>query len=323
MTEELISVIVSVYNIEAYLPKCLETIAAQTYYHLEIILVDDGSTDNSGNICDNFAEKDSRAMVIHQHNQGLWAARNSGQKVAKGNYLMFVDGDDYLHLDAVRTLHQGINYPKKYDIAIIDYKKTDIFNEDIITAKEGTIEEIPQETWIFDLVTCNIRRFVWNKLYRRELVEDIYNRNYPTAQDFDYNIRVFLKAKSVVAIHREMYFWMQRPTSLMHQSDYWNITYSCLVKMYHDNYVNLPENKKQYSRDLLSRLYKDMIFWKNRNYGTNDESAVFAQCKKYENDTLKAYWLNWRINILEKIIVTILLHSPRLTRWLMKVTKNF
>lgn len=321
--QELISIIIPVYNIEAYLPKCLETIAAQTYHYLEVILVDDGSTDSSGKICDSFTENDSRAIVIHQQNQGLWAARNSGQRVAKGDYLMFVDGDDYLHLDAVSTLYQGINQPKKYDIAIVDYKKTDNFDEDILTAKNGGVEEIPQEIWISSLITHKINRNVWNKLYRKELIEDIYNNNFPRAQDFDYNIRVFLKAENVVAIHREMYFWVQRPTSFSHQSDYRDIVYSCIVKMYHDNYVNLPESKRLFSRDLLSRLYKDMIFWKNRNYRTNNESAVFGKCKKYEKNTRKAYWLNWRINPLEKIVVTILLHSPHLTRWLMKVTKNY
>ena len=323
MNEELITIIIPVYNIEAYLPRCIETVAAQTYRNLEIILVDDGSTDSSGAICDDFADKDCRAIVIHQHNSGLWAARNAGQRIAHGQYLMFVDGDDYLHLDTVRTLHQGINYPKKYDIAIIDYKKTDIINEDIVTNNEGNMEEIQQEVWISNMITHNISRAVWNKLYRRELIEGIYNNNYPRAQDFDYNIRVFLKAKSIVAIHRIMYFWVQRPTSLMHQSDYWDITYSCLVKMCYDNYVNLPDNKRQYSRDLLSRLYKDMLFWKNRNFKTKNESAVFEQCRQYEKDTKKAYWLCWRINPLEKIGVTILLHNPRLTRLLMKVTKNY
>lgn len=206
MDEELISIIIPVYNIEKYLPRCLETIAAQSYRNLEIILVDDGSTDKSGEICDEYVEKDKRACVIHQRNQGLWAARNNGQRIAKGNYLMFVDGDDYMDLDAITTLYQAINHVKQYDIAIIDYKKT---------------------------------------------------------------------------------------------------------------------NQKQYGHYLLSYLYKQMVFWKNRNYRKIDEPVVFKQCNEYETATRKAYWLNWRINPLEKIVVTTLLHSPRLTRWLMKITKNY
>ncbi|MBP5423127.1 MAG: glycosyltransferase family 2 protein [Paludibacteraceae bacterium] len=319
--QELISIIIPVYNIEAYLPKCLETIAAQTYHHLEIILVDDGSTDSSGYICDTFVEEDSRAIVIHQQNQGLWAARNSGQRVAKGDYLMFVDGDDYLHLDAVRTLYQAINN-REYDIAIIDYKKTHSFDEDIESERKGEVFEVNQKQLISYLFNGDVSRNVWNKLYRKKLVKDIYANEYPRAQDYEFNIRVFLLANNAVIIQRKLYFWMQRPSSFTHQPDFLDIVYPYQVKFIYENYNNVPKNRSQYSHYLLSRLYKDMVFWKNRNYGTNNESAVFEQCKKYEKNTRKAYWLNWRINPIEKIIVTILLHSPRLTRWLMKVTKN-
>ena len=93
---ELVSVIVPVYNIEDYLPRCLACIEMQTYRNLEIILVDDGSTDGSGRICDEFAAKDSRVRVIHHpENIGLWAARNTGQDAATGDYLWFPDGADY------------------------------------------------------------------------------------------------------------------------------------------------------------------------------------------------------------------------------------
>lgn len=323
MEEELISIIISVYNIEKYLPKCLETIATQSYRNLEIILVDDGSTDGSGAICDEFVRNDNRACVVHQRNLGSWAARNSGQRIAKGEYLMFVDGDDYMHLDTVTTLYQAINKTKQYDISIIDIKKTYNLNEDITGKKEGPIEELSKDYWIPNLLKGDLSRNVWNKLYRAKLIDNIFANEYPRAQDLDFNIRVFLKAKNVVAIHREMYFWVQRPTSFMHQPDYWDIVYKCHVKMFYENYNNLANDQKQYGHYLLSFLYKRMVFWKNRNYRKQDETIVFKQCNKYEKETRKAYWLCWRINPLEKIGVTILLHNPQLTRWLMKVTKNY
>ncbi len=122
--QELISIIVPVYNIESYLPRCLETISKQTYQNLEIILIDDGSTDSSGSICDKFAKKDHRAKVIHQQNAGPSGARNTGMAYASGEYLMFVDGDDYLHTDAVNTLWDAINSGLQYDMAIGGFKKT-------------------------------------------------------------------------------------------------------------------------------------------------------------------------------------------------------
>lgn len=95
--EALISVIVPVYNVAEYLPPCIESIAAQTHRNLEIILVDDGSTDPSGRICDDYSRRDSRIVVVHQPNGGLSAARNAGLRVARGEFIGFVDGDDYIH----------------------------------------------------------------------------------------------------------------------------------------------------------------------------------------------------------------------------------
>ena len=109
MEKELISVIVPVYNAEAYLPRCLDCLANQSYNNLEIILVDDGSTDSSGRICDEYVARDSRAKVIHKTNQGAWAARNTGQAASKGEYMLFPDADDYFHPDYIALLYRAIN----------------------------------------------------------------------------------------------------------------------------------------------------------------------------------------------------------------------
>lgn len=97
-----VSIIVPVYNVETYLPKCIESILTQSYSNLEIILVDDGSEDTSGKICERFAKEDLRIRVIHKENGGLSDARNAGLEVATGNYYMFVDSDDYLSSDAMK-----------------------------------------------------------------------------------------------------------------------------------------------------------------------------------------------------------------------------
>ena len=109
MNEELISVIVPVYNVEKYLPRCLDSLANQSYRNLEIILVDDGSTDSSGRICDDYAARDSRAKVIHKSNQGAWSARNTGQTASSGEYMLFPDADDYFHPDYIALLYRAIN----------------------------------------------------------------------------------------------------------------------------------------------------------------------------------------------------------------------
>ena len=113
---ELISVIVPVYNVESYVAECIESIQNQTYMNLEIILVDDGSKDMSGDICDQYAAYDERIKVIHQENGGLSAARNTGIEAANGDYISFVDSDDYIRLTLFEDMLQLL---KEYDLDII------------------------------------------------------------------------------------------------------------------------------------------------------------------------------------------------------------
>ena len=108
MEEELISVILPIYNVEKYLEKCLKSVINQTYKNLEIILVDDGSKDNSPQICDEYAVKDKRIVVIHKSNGGLSDARNAGIEIAKGKYIALIDSDDYVEKDYVQFLYQLI-----------------------------------------------------------------------------------------------------------------------------------------------------------------------------------------------------------------------
>ena len=97
--EDLITIIIPIYNVEKYLRECLDSVINQTYKKLQIILIDDGSNDNSGKICDEYKEKDNRIEVMHKANGGVSSARNAGLKIAKGDYITFVDGDDYLDKD--------------------------------------------------------------------------------------------------------------------------------------------------------------------------------------------------------------------------------
>ena len=123
MTERpLISVIVPIYGVEKYLEQCLDSILNQTYRQLEIILIDDGSTDRCGEICDRYASRDSRIKVIHQTNQGLSAARNVGMDMATGEYISFIDSDDYIDLHFYEKMVQGfLDYPNAPIIACLVY----------------------------------------------------------------------------------------------------------------------------------------------------------------------------------------------------------
>lgn len=108
MKDDLISVIVPVYNVEKYLRKCIDSILCQTYKNFEIILIDDGSSDNSGKICDEYLNRDERISVFHKKNQGLSEARNTGIKKAKGKYLTFVDSDDFINEEYILNLYDNL-----------------------------------------------------------------------------------------------------------------------------------------------------------------------------------------------------------------------
>ena len=324
--EELISVIIPVYNIEGYLPKCLETIAAQTYQNLEIILVDDGSSDSSGQICEDFAKVDNRAVIIHQQNMGLWAARNTGKKAAKGDYLMFIDGDDYMNLDTIRIAHNAINSNGGYDLAIYSYKKTDSLNEIIEEEGKNELRELTSNDLFEEL--CFRRNWIifecqWNKLYRRSVVEDIWHKPYERSQDVDFNIQVYLKVKRAVWILRELYYYVQRSTSLVHQSESRDIKFECRTKLFHHNYMELSPDKEKYGACLLRALYKNMIHYKMRNLRTSNQAEAFQRCKEYEHDTREAYWKSHFTPLYEKTIITFLLRTPHLARLLYKVTNKW
>ena len=326
--EDIISVIVAIYNVEKYLPECVDSIFRQTYNNLDIILVDDGSTDHSGIMCDEFAKIDKRVIVIHQKNTGLWAARNTGRSIARGNYVMFVDGDDYLNINAVKVLFDSIKQSEDYDMAFADNKITNRRDENVeMGADKDTVNEktvYTQEELIKGMFSYDIFGFMWNKVYRRSLISNVWCNHFIRNQDFDFNFRVYLKIRKAVIIHRELYYYYQRQDSLMNNPQTRILSLENFINIFYSNYMGLSAfHKRKYGYLLLRKLYKKMVFWKNRNFMTCNESTVFKKCREYEISTRKAYWLSWRINPIEKIGVTILLHNPRLTRWLMRVTKNY
>lgn len=210
--QPLITVAVAVYNIEKYVGKCIDSIISQKYRNLEIILVNDGSTDKSGLVCDEYAKKDKRIAVIHQKNGGLSSARNAGIKAAKGEYIAFVDGDDYVDENYISALYDAIT-EKKADIAIaghtIIYPNKSIekkSSESLLLAPEDALREI--------LYDRNIDISSWGKLYKRELFANI---SFPDGQLFEDSAttyKLFIAAKQIVVIPESHYSYFIREGSI-------------------------------------------------------------------------------------------------------------
>lgn len=219
MEKELITVIVPVYNVEKYLGKCIESIIEQTYKNLEIILVDDGSPDNCPFICDLYAQKDKRVRVIHKTNGGLSDARNEGLNAANGEYVAFIDSDDYIHVNMIEKLYCAI---KAYDadVSLCNYlyvdenyhsidelnRITPIKNE--VLSCEQVIEKLfENKHWYYSVA--------WNKLYKRGIFDKLQFPKGRLFEDAYIAHHVFGKCKRIVSISDVLYFYLQRADSIM------------------------------------------------------------------------------------------------------------
>lgn len=205
--QEVISVIVPVYKAELYLRRCLDSILSQTYPYLEIILVDDGSPDNSGVICDEYAAKDDRIKVIHQENLGVSAARNAGINIACGDWIAFVDSDDYIDADMYAYLLQ---LAKSADADLVQC-------DAVLEGEKGswhrcvfiTKEDISVNQWKFLASEC------WGKLYRRSLIgEERFPQGCSLGEDLYFNVHIMVQTQCFVAGHQAKYHYIQTEGSL-------------------------------------------------------------------------------------------------------------
>lgn len=215
MERDLISVIVPVYNVQEYLKNCINSILNQSYKNIEIILVDDGSTDESSSICDLYVKKDNRIKVIHKENGGLSDARNMGIKSARGKYITFVDSDDYLDENYVKALYILIT-ENNSDIACSRMKKTDSLNDKIINKNEkiniyNSIDAIKEI-----LYQRNIDNSAPSKLFKKDLFENILFPVGYAFEDLDTMYKLFLQANKIVSTTNNYYLYYQRQDSILH-----------------------------------------------------------------------------------------------------------
>lgn len=213
----LISIIVPIYKVEQYLDRCIQSIVRQTYQNLEIILVDDGSPDNCSQICDEWAKIDSRIKVIHKENGGLSDARNAGMQIATGEWIGFVDSDDWIHPRMYEKLHETMEN-KEADISVCQFvKRTDI-NEKDFEVGTNTVHEVVYQTEaaLKELILDRaVKQVVWNKLYRRDVLQDIYFEVGKYNEDEFWSYQVIANAKKITTIDFIGYFYFQRTDSII------------------------------------------------------------------------------------------------------------
>lgn len=216
----LITVIVPAYKVESYLPICVESIINQTYKNIEIILVDDGSPDRCGAICDEYALKDNRIRVLHKDNGGLSSARNAGMKVMEGEFVTFIDSDDYVSPFYVEHLFNALRIDDA-DLAVSWFAEVNEGEKIDTNGRENLscYEQLNQKQSLQHLLYQDgIETSAWGKLYKSDLIEGLRYPEGKLYEDIPVTSQYILKSKSVALIRNVDYYYLQRKASIQYQS---------------------------------------------------------------------------------------------------------
>lgn len=323
MQDELISIIVPIYNVEKFLTNCIESLIHQTYQNLEIILVDDGSTDKSKEISDEYAKKFNNVVVFHKRNGGLSDTRNYGITKANGKYICFVDSDDYVNKRYCEILYKNIKQTNA-DISTCAFlrvddtyisKEADYRNEDI-KIYEKDIDK--QKNILYELNGDTV--VAWNKLYRKEIWDEIH---YPIGKlhEDEYIIHHILdKCGKIVYTNLKLYYYYQRDNSIM--TSKYNEKKLDIIDALYDR-LNFYKKKKEYNI-LVPRAYT--IFMKmiinhhrlaKENSNLNICNMMVTRYKReYDKDIIKV------LKIKDKVQLMFFYYLPNIYYLIKKVIRN-
>lgn len=324
---DLISVIVPVYNVEKYLNRCVESICSQTYDNLEIILVDDGSTDHSGSMCDDFAVTDKRISVVHKQNGGLSDARNAGMAVANGEYICFFDSDDWVEKDVLEKAQKALT-ESVADIAIWGFSK------DFVDAQESVLRS---ETLNKSACVCSKANkeyflfaedsglamvgYAWNKLYRRSILvenELEFEKGVSLVEDMLFNAQAISAANAIVFVDTIGTHYIQRGRETLGAKFYPNFyelklraccareallkaygaTEEEVYKIMESSYLAAIKSSCRMACQTNSLSRKDRLNYMKEVCGTNEAKTVLKKFRPDGKDRLfryalllKQYWI--------------------------------
>lgn len=298
---DLVSIVVPIYNVELYIDDCINTLINQTYKKIEIILVDDGSTDNSQKICEEYAKQDSRIKVLHKENGGLSDARNKGLDVAQGKYIIFVDSDDFVNIYFVEKLYKSC-VQNESDISVCKYqeikskkeaawKKQINSNNRTMTGREYIIDMYNGESEKLGFVA-------WNKIYKKDLFIN-NNIRYPKGKYYEdtfTTFRLLYTTKKITVINDTLYYYRIREGSIM--------TSSIDLKKVYDGIEADIYNAKFYDKendDVLLALSLNYFYRETIELYYNIEK-MNKEAKKFVLENYLQYWRVYHNKLHGKII---------------------
>lgn len=296
----MISVIVPVYNVEKYLDKCIRSLTEQSYSDIEIILVNDGSSDSSGDICDKWAKQDNRIKVIHQKNMGVSSARNAALAVAKGEFAAFVDADDYIDKDMLLKLISAMD--DDTDMTVCGFKTVCEDTADSVLCDDS--QTVSKEEAIHNIIGSGSWGLViWNKLIRRSAIYSqqgepvLFCRDLFIGEDALWILMVCNNCKKVTYVPEALYYYIKRQGSAVFKSKKERLIESCISR--YDaakrGYDFLNSEKNPYSYMMLRRCVfsaRDVAceyYFKGKSDSYNEwMTKLFSSLKKYSNLTYKS-----------------------------------
>ena len=326
MEKKIVSIIVPVYNVEKYLSKCLDSLIAQTYKNIEIIVVDDGATDSCPQICDDYKKKDSRIIVVHKENGGLSDARNEGLKYVSGDYISFVDSDDYVSPFYVEILI-NLAEERDADISICNYLR--VFENEETQQTENLdylVKEFNRDEALFALFNKDLKAqftIACSKLYRVEVFKNIRFPKGRTYEDSATAHKVYNQSRKVVYADVSLYFYLLRQGSIKTSEQFKKFD---IIDAIYDRVVFF---QKYGNKELLKMSYYDYLTCLMGVYSRiqlQDNSLLCERkqwiCSQVKETLEKMHEEGFRLGFLKKMRVDFFLVFPALYAFLVKKIRH-
>ena len=309
----MVSIIVPVFNAEKYLSKCIESLINQTYSNIEIILIDDGSIDNSKSICELYQKKDDRIVFVHKSNTGVSATRNYGLEIAKGQYIAFVDSDDWVHKEFIEQLRNAIDLDA--DFAICYMNETNEREDlEFLIVNSSKMFLNKKECLKQMLYSSKVGGYLCNKLFKKELITSILKEDIYYSEDFVFCAEYVLNTSKIAVVDAPLYYYWQNLDSVTNKHGVFNYKVFSLLsaqKLLRDIYIeNLPEEQDRITLNLLKVALNLRARYK---FNKCKDIQQYQEIKETINEFYPVIKKSSKIGIKEKINVFLTKNFPVLS----------
>lgn len=323
---KLITIIVPIYNIEIYLKKCMDSILKQDYKCWEALLIDDGSTDSSGTICDEYVKLDSRFKVIHQSNQGRSSARNCGLRYAKGDYILFVDGDDWIEEDCLsKTSEQA----SKTQAQMVIFRCKNIYSDRVLDESTGIIERLegaePLEFYINGKEQFQNLNAVWGKLYRKDVLANLFFVENKYYEDIMFTTQVYARVNLAIYMDYAFYNYNIATENSITFKGVNELTFRDEIPIFYEKEkyliaigrADLAERYVYFIFQRLTTFYRSCLWYNRKEYAEKIYKIVSDDKKKLLQICGQDY-----VSKFYKIYFRLFLLSPKISSYMWKIVNR-